>query len=157
MAASKIGHAERALRDKALSFPETTEDFPWGERAIKVRGKVFLFMYGVDGELKLSLKLPQSADAALLLPFCESTGYGLGKSGWVTSTFQKKEEPPLPLLFEWLEESYRAVAPKKIAARLGTSDAGTAAANKRKAKPARTAKKKPAAPPAKKKKRRSRT
>jgi hypothetical protein len=33
---------ETALRDYALGFPEATEDFPWGERAIKVKGKVFL-------------------------------------------------------------------------------------------------------------------
>lgn len=151
MAASKLDQAERALRDRALSFPQTNEEFPWGERALKVRGKVFLFMYAADGTLSLSLKLPQSADAALLLPFCEPTGYGLGKSGWVTSKFEKKDAPPLDMLLEWLEESYRAVAPKKIAALLGTP-AG-AAPPPRKAKPA--AKNKSAARPAKKKKRRS--
>src|SRR6185436_1583818 len=112
----------------------------------------FLFMYGAEGTLSLSLKLPQSADAALLLPFCEPTGYGLGKSGWVTSKFEKKDAPPLDMLLEWLEESYRAVAPKKIAALLGTA-AGAAAPSPRKGKP--VVKKKSAARPAKKKQRRS--
>jgi predicted DNA-binding protein (MmcQ/YjbR family) len=148
--ASKIGHTERALRDKALSFPETTEEFPWGERAIKVRGKVFLFMYGTDAVLKLSVKLPQSADAALLLPFCEPTGYGLGKSGWVSASFEKKDAPPIDMLLEWLEESYRAVAPKRVAAQLGAGAAATKPVAKKK-----VAKKKAAARPAKKKKRRS--
>jgi predicted DNA-binding protein (MmcQ/YjbR family) len=157
MAASKIDRAERALRDTALSFPETTEEFPWGERAIKVRGKVFLFMWAADGKLHLSLKLPESADAALLLPFCAPTGYGLGKSGWVTSKFEKKDAPPVDVLLEWLKESYCAVAPKKIAAQLDTSAAGAAAATRKAKSPLKkeAAAKKSAARPAKKKQRRS--
>jgi predicted DNA-binding protein (MmcQ/YjbR family) len=157
VAANKIDQAERALRAKALSFPETTEEFPWGERAIKVRGKVFLFMYAADGKLSLSLKLPHSADAALLLPFCAPTGYGLGKSGWVTSKFEKRDARPIDVLLEWLEESYRAVAPKKIAAQLDTSAAGTASATRKTKSPVKkkTVAKKPAARPASKKKRRS--
>lgn len=35
---------EAALRELGLSFPETTEDFPWGHRTLKVRGKAFVFM-----------------------------------------------------------------------------------------------------------------
>ena len=34
---------ERALRDAALAYPETHQDFPWEDhRAIKVRGKMFV-------------------------------------------------------------------------------------------------------------------
>ncbi len=36
--------AENMLRSYALSLPEAWEDHPWGETAIKVRKKVFLFM-----------------------------------------------------------------------------------------------------------------
>ena len=32
------------LRQFALGFPEAHEEFPWGECAVKVRGKTFLFM-----------------------------------------------------------------------------------------------------------------
>src|ERR1700704_356739 len=35
---------EAQLREHAMAKPEATEHFPWGERAIKVNGKVFLFM-----------------------------------------------------------------------------------------------------------------
>ncbi len=31
---------EGTLRTAALAYPDATEDFSWGERAIKVRGKV---------------------------------------------------------------------------------------------------------------------
>ena len=92
--------------------------FPWGERVIKVRKKVFVFMGLGDGGLSLSVKLPESQNIALMLPFAEPTGYGLGKSGWVTARFDPREKPPEDMLCEWVEESYRAVAPKKLVAAL---------------------------------------
>ena len=111
----------RALRAFALSLPGATEDFPWGERVAKVNGKVFVFL-GLDpvpgGEMGFSVKLPDSAEEALELPFTAPTGYGLGKSGWVTAKFGEKEAPPRAILESWILESYRAIAPKKIAARL---------------------------------------
>ena len=41
-----LRRVSRALRDYALSFPGATEDFPWGERVAKVKGKVFVFLGG---------------------------------------------------------------------------------------------------------------
>jgi predicted DNA-binding protein (MmcQ/YjbR family) len=102
------------LRMAALSYPETDEEFPWGESAIKVRGKTFVFMRDNDGELSLSVKLPQSHEFALEYPFTAPTGYGLGKSGWVTARFDRKRKPPLDVLEAWIGESYRAVAPKRL-------------------------------------------
>ena len=107
-----------ALRKAALAYPETAEDHPWGECAFKVKGKVFLFLSEGEAGLSLSLKLPRSADFALDLPFAKPTGYGLGRSGWVTATFGPGETIPLPLLLDWLEESFCAVAPKRVAAAL---------------------------------------
>ena len=66
----------------------------------------------------LSVKLPSSAPDALDLPFTKPTGYGLGKSGWVTSTFEPGEEVPLDILKTWILESYQAIAPKKLSAAL---------------------------------------
>ena len=109
--------AEAALRKQGLGYPETTEEFPWGHRTLKVRGKAFVFMSREDG-FSLSVKLPSSAQVALDLPFTEPTGYGLGKSGWVTATFAPGKRVPLDILSMWLEESYRAVAPKRVAALL---------------------------------------
>jgi predicted DNA-binding protein (MmcQ/YjbR family) len=107
---------ELELRDYAITFPETTEDHPWGHRALKVKGKSFLFLGGEKNatELSLSVKLPNSRDLALDLPFAEPTGYGLGKSGWVTARFDKVAGIPSDLLKGWIEESYRAIAPKKL-------------------------------------------
>jgi predicted DNA-binding protein (MmcQ/YjbR family) len=111
----------RALREYALSFPGATEDFPWGERVAKVKGKVFVFL-GADpvpgGPIGFSVKLPASGQDALDLPFTKPTGYGLGKSGWVSATFEAKDDPPLEILKGWIRESYCAVAPRKLVAEL---------------------------------------
>ncbi len=119
MAPSKaLQKAEAALREHALAFPEAVEEFPWGHRAIKVRKKIFAIMATDDEGLSLSVKLPESGIAALAFPFAAPTGYGLGKSGWVTARFGPKERPPLDLLRAWIDESWRAVAPKKLVASL---------------------------------------
>jgi predicted DNA-binding protein (MmcQ/YjbR family) len=110
--------AEAKLREFALSYPEATEEFPWGERAIKVRAKTFLFMRADGNGLGLSTKLPESRDVALMHAFAAPTGYGLGKSGWVSASFPRGERPPVALLCEWIDESYRAIAPKRLVKQL---------------------------------------
>jgi predicted DNA-binding protein (MmcQ/YjbR family) len=112
--------AEMELRSHALGFPQVTEDFPWGHRALKVKGKVFLFLFREDDFLILSVKLPESRDAALRLPFASPTRYGLGKSGWVTSKFQGNDAVPVDMLVEWVTESFRVIAPKRVLAQLET-------------------------------------
>jgi predicted DNA-binding protein (MmcQ/YjbR family) len=107
-----------------LKYPEAAEEFPWGHRAIKVKGKIFLILTEEGGELGVTVKLPDSNSYALMQPYAERTGYGLGKSGWVSCRFKPGDEPPLDLLDEWLEESYRAVAPKKLVLKLNASEAG---------------------------------
>jgi predicted DNA-binding protein (MmcQ/YjbR family) len=121
MAARQVSKLEKLLRDYALSLPETREDFPWGERVIKVKNKVFVFLGHGEGDFGLSVKLPETGQAALSLPHTEPTGYGLGRSGWVSAQFPRGEEPPPELIKEWVLESYRAVAPVKLAKLVGTS------------------------------------
>ena len=105
------------VRRFALAFPEAREEHPWGECAIKVRGKIFVFLGREAEGLRLSVKLPQSREFALEYPFAEPTRYGLGKSGWVTARFAPKVRPPFDVLEAWIAESYRAIAPKALAAK----------------------------------------
>lgn len=112
---------EKVLREHAIHYPETHEDFPWGERRVKVKGKGFLFMRATPEQISLSVKLPSSRDMAVDLPFAEPTHYGMGKHGWVTATFGEADEVPIDLLKAWIDESFRAVAPKKILKGLGLS------------------------------------
>jgi predicted DNA-binding protein (MmcQ/YjbR family) len=130
--ADKLKQLAAALRAHALSLPEAWEDHPWGENVAKVGKKVFVF-FGVPDprgeQLIVCVKLPRSGVAALDLACCEPAGYGLGKAGWVAARFSAAEAPPLATLAAWIDESYRAVAPKKLVAQL---DGGRAAAPARK-------------------------
>ena len=92
---------------------------PWGHHAIKVKGKSFVFLAADEETFSLSAKLPSSAGVALKLPFASPTEYGLGKSGWVTARFPRAPEVPVEVLELWIDESYRAIAPKRLVARLG--------------------------------------
>jgi predicted DNA-binding protein (MmcQ/YjbR family) len=111
-AAPKRGAFEE-LRAFALSFPEAYEEFPWGHCAIKVNKKIFVSLGTEDG-LSVSLKLGDSNFEALLLPFTEPARYGMGKHGWVTSRFAAQDSPPMEILRAWIEESYRAIALKRL-------------------------------------------
>ena len=102
----------------ALTYPEAWEDHPWEETVVKVRKKIFVFTGIHNGLLNCTVKLPESCEEALQYDFCAKTGYGLGKAGWVTANFERGADVPVDLLEEWIDESYRAVAPKKMLAQL---------------------------------------
>ena len=109
---------ETTMRDHALEYPESEEAFPWGERAIKVKGKAFLFMRLGDSELSFSVKLPRTGMQALAMPFAKPTEYGLGKHGWVTIRLTKTTKPLTEQCLTCIDESFRAVAPKRVVAAL---------------------------------------
>ena len=104
----------------ALSLPEAYEDHPWGENVAKVGKKVFVFFGLPDAErpFGLTVKLPESYDAAMSLPWAKNPGYRMDRGHWVW--LQPPEDAPLDMLTEWIEESYRAVAPKRLVRSLAT-------------------------------------
>jgi predicted DNA-binding protein (MmcQ/YjbR family) len=129
-----VARDEAQLAKHAFGYPEVHDEWPWGDRAFKVhKKKVFLFMVADGDGLHLSVKLPHSSEAALLLPFATPTGYGLGKSGWVSANFTSRDKVPLDLLRAWIDESYRAVAPAKLVKQLDGGTAAPAPKPKRKA------------------------
>jgi len=120
---SKTDTVVKELRKSGLTYPGAHLKSPWPghkDLAVKHKGLDKTFAYlSIEGEpFSISCKLPRSAEAALLLPFTTPTAYGLGKSGWVTAQFAAGQTPPLALLKEWIDESYRAQAPKRLSAQL---------------------------------------
>src|SRR5579872_2232629 len=115
------------LRQFGLAYPEAHYKSPWpGHMDLAVRDKTFAYL-SLEGEpLGISCKLPHSNAAALMLPFAEPTAYGLGKSGWVSARFPAGEDAPVEMLKEWIDESYRAQAPKKLVATLPAHPGGPA-------------------------------
>lgn len=106
--------AWKALKKYAAGKPGAWEDHPWSETVFKVAKKVFVFFGHPDYGYGVTCKLPDSGEAAItMFSFAEPTGYGLGKSGWVSAYFQPKDDVPVDLLRLWIDESYAAVAPKR--------------------------------------------
>jgi predicted DNA-binding protein (MmcQ/YjbR family) len=107
------------LRAFGLGYPEAETKSPWpGHLDLAVRDKTFAFLSAPGEPVSVTCKLPHTAATALLLPFASPTAYGLGKSGWVSARFGPRDRVPVSLLKEWIDESYRAQAPKKLVAEL---------------------------------------
>lgn len=109
----------RRARDRlvayALTLPEAWEDHPWEETVAKVRKRVFVFFGGDAGsEPLMTVKLDAAREEALAIG-ARPAGYGLGRAGWVSLGCSVA---PLGLLEDWIEESYRLIAPKRLAALL---------------------------------------
>lgn len=120
------------VRDFALGLPAAAEDFPWGEPVIKVEkrssdpppwrrglvhGPMFLWLGRRDAEThSLSVKLTDSYDQAVsLAQAVRTTTSGLGQWGWLTIRLSAVD---VDLVCDWVEESYRNIAPKKLVAEL---------------------------------------
>lgn len=131
----------KQLRAFGMSYPGAHFKSPWpGHKDLAVKDKTFAYL-SIEGEpIGISCKLPYSSQAALMLPFCSPTAYGLGKSGWVSAKFDGVKDIPVELLKQWIDESYRAQAPKNLVAQIGAASA------------IESRPKKPKSPPKKKKK-----
>jgi predicted DNA-binding protein (MmcQ/YjbR family) len=125
--ASKADAVIKELREYGLKLPGTHLKSPWpGHKDLAVNDKTFAYLPPEGQPFGISCKLPKSSNVALMLPWCTPTPYGLGKSGWVSA------QPPageidVDMFKSWIDESYRAQAPKKYLKQL---DGGAAPATK---------------------------
>lgn len=117
----------KELRAFGLAYPGAHTKSPWpGHLDLAVNDKTFAYL-SLEGEpFGISCKLPRSCSIALMLPFAKPAGYGLGKSGWVDASPDPNEPIPVDLFKEWIDESYRAQAPKKLVAQLDGAGAAPA-------------------------------
>ncbi|GAA1425662.1 hypothetical protein GCM10009601_33060 [Streptomyces thermospinosisporus] len=110
------------VRQYALGLPSATEEHPWGETVAKVNKKVFVFLGVDDGSYPLGVTVKLTDETAhahaLSCPGAEPAGYGLGRSGWVSIPLEPAGAPSAELLCDWVEESYRIIAPKRLTAEL---------------------------------------
>jgi hypothetical protein len=116
------------VRTFALGLPRAIEDFPWGERVVKidypvrrrnglVHGPMFLWLGNRDAPAPaVSVKLRASYDQAVALGGATPmTMSGLGQWGWLTVPLAGAD---LDFVRDWVDESYRNVAPKRLLAEL---------------------------------------
>jgi len=116
MAKVSVKQAEKKLIAFALTYPEAVLEHPWGHDAVKVRGKMFATFGGAESPkaFSMTVKLPVSSEMALTFPWVGPTGYGLGKSGWVTARLTAGGDVDFETMKGWIDQSYRAVAPRAL-------------------------------------------
>ncbi len=120
-----------AVRAFALDLPAAEEDFPWDQTVIKVRtkpgvppwrkegvyGPMFLWMGRRQGpNLAVCVKLTRSYEEAVAIAHAAPTTIsGLGQWGWLTVPLAAVD---VTLVCDWVDESYRNVAPRRLVAEL---------------------------------------
>jgi predicted DNA-binding protein (MmcQ/YjbR family) len=113
-----MGNMDR-LENIAARLPECTrvDIEAWdGEPTFRVAGKNFIFA-GNDGRT-ITVKLTNDEAAAVVAtdPEVVPTGYGLGRSGWVSITLTSRPSASRwREVEEWIRTSYTLVAPKRLA------------------------------------------
>jgi predicted DNA-binding protein (MmcQ/YjbR family) len=120
------------VRKFALHLPAAAEDFPWGEAVIKVErrdvappswrrglvhGPMFLWLGRRDVKSHVvHVKLTSCYDQAVEMAGAVRTAAsGLGQWGWLTVALGSVD---VDLMCDWVEESYRNIAPKNLVAQL---------------------------------------
>ena len=128
------------VRAFALTLPAAEEDQPWDEPVVKVRrkpgpppwrkdgrgvhGPMFLWLGAPERpEPAVAVKLTSSRDTAIeVAGAAPTTISGLGQWGWVTIPLTPARLD-VDLVCEWVEESYRNVAPRRFVDDLDDLDA----------------------------------
>lgn len=113
----------QVMRRVALSYPQAElgvacQGTALESSTVKARDKAFLFISGVGPSYTVRLKLCQSQSEAMQLAANEPGRYKLGAHGWTTISFSDSEPPPIERIKRWIDESYRAIADKKLLALL---------------------------------------
>jgi predicted DNA-binding protein (MmcQ/YjbR family) len=127
MAARKANTSElmASLKSFALALPGAWADNPWGDSVVKVGKKIFVFLGEGTEDPGITVKVPESHDHAMSFTGAVPTGYGLGKAGWVTIPVAGLGGDDAEVLHDFVEESYRNIATKKLIKELDAKrDAG---------------------------------
>jgi predicted DNA-binding protein (MmcQ/YjbR family) len=135
MARVKSDAALEELKTFGLKYPGAHTKAPWpGHNDLAVNDKTFVYLNVPGDPLGIGCKLPKTGNVALLLPWVKPMAYGMGKSGWVSATPPADQAVPIEMFKEWIDESYRAQAPKALVKQIGGAAPAKAAAKKPAAK-----------------------
>jgi hypothetical protein len=88
----------KALREYALTFPETNEGDSCVKRAFRARTKGFLYIGEKDASYSIMVKLNASIAGARALEAQQPEHYTVGTTNWVTIGFAAGETPPAGLI-----------------------------------------------------------
>src|SRR5438270_8705602 len=125
-------HPLDVIRAEAQKYPEAEKTFLFGDHEVyRVKKKVFVWLGDGEqpGSTYVSVKLKDTQQMALMLPHVTPAAYGMAKWGWIAADFPKGKFPA-PLVTEWIAESYRHTAPKKLLAKVNGAPPPPAAKKK---------------------------
>jgi predicted DNA-binding protein (MmcQ/YjbR family) len=109
------------LREICLALPETSEKVAWGDPTWRVRDKIFAMQKGnhEGGRPSVWLKVGDGGQSVLVdsNPDRFFVPPYVGNKGWV-GIYMDRGRIPWALVRELIEESYRLIAPKRLAAQL---------------------------------------
>ncbi len=106
------------LREVCLRFPEAVEAGGVGNPSFKVRGKIFAMQHGMEGRPSLWCKAPSGLQELLVGSDPERffrPPY-VGHHGWIAVWLDV--EVDWDELADFVEESYRMTAPKRLSVQL---------------------------------------
>ncbi|MEX0761365.1 MAG: MmcQ/YjbR family DNA-binding protein [Dehalococcoidia bacterium] len=113
-------HLER-LREICLALPESTEKVAWGDPTWRVRSRIFAMQKGNHdgGRPSVWLKAEDGAQAVLVGSNPEQFFVPpyVGNKGWV-GVYMDGRAIDWDEVGDLIEESYRLIAPKRLAAQL---------------------------------------
>lgn len=120
MASMDLEEARQRLRRLCLDFPEAGEVEAWGDPTYRVRNKIFAMEKGAGTEVWF--KAESGVQQALVDsdPACYFVPPYVGHKGWLGARLDADldwEE-----LADLIEQSYRLIAPKRLAAKLNSAD-----------------------------------
>lgn len=102
------------LRALCLSLPEATEEVTWEtDLTFRVRTKIFAITGGDAGGVTLKATKEDQAELVASDPRITVAAY-VGRFGWMSVDLTGR--PDWSLVEELVRESYRLIAPKKLAA-----------------------------------------
>jgi predicted DNA-binding protein (MmcQ/YjbR family) len=87
-----------------------------GEPTFRVNGKNFIFTNAEATSISVKLPVAEAAAVVASDDRAESTGYGLGRHGWISVRIEKRtSQARWREIEEWIRTSYTLVAPKRLA------------------------------------------
>lgn len=107
-----------SLRAICLKLPEATEKETWGDPTFRIRDRIFAMEKRGDGRISVWCKsVPDVRDALLLAaPSLFFVPPYVGSKGWIGMRLD--DDPDWSRVAELVRDSYRLIAPKKLARQL---------------------------------------
>jgi predicted DNA-binding protein (MmcQ/YjbR family) len=111
--------ARARLRAVCLALPEASEQQTWGDPTWRVRGRIFAMEKRGDGRVSVWLKAPPGAQDVLVAadPARFFVPPYVGPKGWIG--LRLDADPDWTEVTALVRQSFRLVAPKRLAALVG--------------------------------------